>query len=243
MYLPSPLAARFVRRDLRPALRRAHLRPAVLGWDLSWGRLPGSNALVRATRAGALSGIAWHCYFGGPGDMSALHAVSPRALQVVDECATGSGDPWPTAELEIASFRDWAGAVSEWNLALDPAGGPVQPPNLGCTGCTGVVTVNPATHGFTLSRDYYELGQVSRFVHPGARRLRSTHFVSYRDTHGRVPSVTAGLDDVAFRNPGGTIVLIAYDHSRRPIRFAVRWRGRYARYTIPAGATATLRWR
>ena len=39
MYLPSPLEARFVRRQLRPALRRAKLNPALLGWDLSWGRL------------------------------------------------------------------------------------------------------------------------------------------------------------------------------------------------------------
>ncbi|HEX5193245.1 MAG TPA: glycoside hydrolase family 30 beta sandwich domain-containing protein [Solirubrobacteraceae bacterium] len=243
MYLPAPRAARFLRHDLQPALRRAHLHPALFGWDLSWGRLPSSNPLVRATRAGSLRGIAWHCYFGGPRDMTALHAVSPRALQIVDECATGSGDPWTTSELEIASFRNWAGAVAEWNLALDPNGGPVQPPNRGCAGCTGIVTVDPASHRFTLSPDYDELGQVSRFVRPGARRLHSTHFVSYRDTHGRVPSVTAGLDDVVFRNPGGGIVLIAYDNSRRPIRFAIAWRGRYARYTIPPHATATLRWR
>jgi glucosylceramidase len=243
MYLPSTRAARFVRRDLRPALRRARMRPAVFGWDLSWGRLPATNPLVQATRAGSVTGIAWHCYFGNPDDMTALHAVAPGAMQIVDECATGSGDPWATSELEIASFRDWASAVAEWNLALDPEGGPVQPPNLGCGGCTGVVTVDPATRTFTLSRDYYELGQVSRFVDPGARRLQSTHFVSYRNLHGRVPSVSAGVDDVAFRNPPGGIVLIVYDNSRRPVRVAIAWRGRYARYTIPARATATLRWR
>ena len=102
--------------------------------------------------------------------------------------------------------------------------------------------MDPATHTFALSRDFYELGQVSRFVSPGARRLPSTHFVSYGESPLRVPTVTAGLDDVAFRNPGGGIVLIAYDDSSAPIRFAIRWRGRYARATIPAGATMTLRW-
>jgi glucosylceramidase len=247
MYLPSALEARFVRRQLRPALRRAQLRPALLGWDLSWGRLPESSPLTRATHAARgpapLTGIAWHCYYGSPAAMTALHGVAPRALQVVDECATGSGDPWPTSELQIASFRNWAGAVALWNLALDPAGGPVQPPNEGCQGCTGIVTVDPATHTFTLSRDFYELGQVSRFVSPGARRLSSTHFVTYGDSRLRVPTVTAGLDDVVFRNPGGGIVLIAYDDSASPIRFAIRWHRRYARVTIAAGATMTLRWR
>jgi len=247
MYLPSPLEARFVQRNLRPALRRAKLSPVLLGWDLSWGPLPISNPLTRATRAAhgpaPLTGIAWHCYYGSPSDMTALHDLAPNALQIVDECATGSGDPWPTSELQIASFRNWAGAVALWNLALDPAGGPVQPPNEGCQGCTGIVTVDPTTHTFALSRDFYELGQVSRFVSPGARRLPSTHFVSYGESPLRVPTVTAGLDDVAFRNPGGGIVLIAFDDSSAPIRFAIRWHRRYARATIPAGATITLRWR
>jgi glucosylceramidase len=247
MYLPSPLEAQFVRRQLRPALRSAKLSPALLGWDLSWGRLPESSPLAQATHAARgpapLTGIAWHCYYGNPTAMTALHAVSPRALQIVDECATGSGDPWPTSELQIASFRNWAGAVALWNLALDPAGGPVQPPNEGCQGCTGIVTVDPLTHTFWLSPDFYELGQVSRFVAPGARRLASTHFVSYGDSPSRVPTVTAGLDDVVFRNPGGGLVLIAYNDSAEPLRFAIRWHRRYARATIPAGATMTLRWR
>jgi glucosylceramidase len=175
--------------------------------------------------------------------MTTLHDVASSALQIVDECATGSGDPWPTSELQIASFRNWAGAVALWNLALNPAGGPVQPPNEGCRGCTGIATIDPATHTFALSRDFYELGQVSRFVAPGAQRLSSTHFVAYGDSPRRVPTVTAGLDDVVFRNPGGAIVLIAYNGSSAPIRFALRWHRRYARATIPAGATITLRWR
>jgi glucosylceramidase len=247
MYLPSPLEARFVRRQLRPALRRARLSPALFGWDLSWGRLPDSDPLTRATHAtrgpAPLTGIAWHCYYGSPTAMTALHRVAPGALQIVDECATGSGDPWPTSELQIASFRNWAGGVALWNLALDPTGGPVQPPNEGCQGCTGIATVDPVTHTFWLSPDFYELGQVSRFVAPGARRLASTHFVSYGESPSRVPTVTAGLDDVVFRNPGGGLVLIAYNDSAATTRFAIRWNRRYARTTIPAGATITLRWR
>jgi glucosylceramidase len=243
MYLPSPLESQFVTHDLRPALAHAGLHPSLLGWDLSWGRLPGSNALVRAARHHALSGIAWHCYYGNPHDMAALHHAAPHALQAVDECATGSGDPWVTTELEIASFRNWASAVAAWNLALDPEGGPVQPPNLGCSGCTGLVTVDPFAHRFTLSRDYDQLGQVSRFVRPGARRLASTHFVAYRDRHHRVPTVTPGLDDVVFRNPDGQMVLIAYANSRRPLRFAIAWHGHFIRDTIPPRATLTLRWR
>jgi glucosylceramidase len=56
-------------------------------------------------------------------------------------------------------------------------------------------------------------------------------------------TVSNGLDDVAFRNPDGTKVLIAYDNSSAPVSFAVRSDGRSFGYTIPAGATTTLVWR
>ncbi len=245
MELPGAEEAAFVAGDLRPALRRAGLHPAVFGWDLSWGPLAANNPLIEATRTPArgLNGLAWHCYYGAPGAMSRAHSLSPAATQIVDECSTGAREPWSSAEVMIASFRNWAQTVSLWNLALDPAGGPVQPPNSGCLGCTGVVTVNEATHAYTLSRDYFELGQFSRFVEPGAVRIASNHLVRYDLTPAYQTVVTPGLDDVAFENPDGTRVLLADDTSSLPIRFAVRWHGETAIDTIAAGATATLRWR
>jgi Glycosyl hydrolase family 30 beta sandwich domain len=38
-------------------------------------------------------------------------------------------------------------------------------------------------------------------------------------------NATAGLDDVAFKNPDGSKILLAYNNSPRPIRFAVAWKG------------------
>jgi glucosylceramidase len=54
--------------------------------------------------------------------------------------------------------------------------------------------------------------------------------------------VSPGLDDVALRNPNGSLVLIAYDGSAAPIRFGVAWRGRAFSYTLAAGATVTFVW-
>ena len=85
-----------------------------------------------------------------------------------------------TSELLISSTRDWASAVALWNLALYPQGGPAQSLGYGCEGCTGVVSVDPQTGQYTLSRDYYQLAQFSRFISPGAVRISSPHFVSYR---------------------------------------------------------------
>ena len=77
---------------------------------------------------------------------------------------------------------------------------------------------------------------------PGAFRIRSDRLVSdFRSPSGAY-GVTAGLDDVAFLNPNGERVLIAYDNSPDPIQFAVQWRGRSFLYTLRPWATVTFAW-
>jgi glucosylceramidase len=155
--------------------------------------------------------------------------------------------PFSTSELEIASMRNWASAVALWNVALDQNGGPVQPPNAGCSGCTAIVTIDDTTHTVTFTRDYYQLGQVSKFLAPGAVRIGSNNFVSYRYIPTGVaqanPFATPGLDDVAFQNPDGSRVLVAYNSATTPIKFAARDDGYYFNYTLEPGATATFIWK
>jgi glucosylceramidase len=203
---------------------------------------PDLRTLIRLPTA-ALTGLAWHCYHGSPTMMRGVHAASPGTQQIVDECTTGGGDIWPTSELLISSFRNYANAVALWNLALDPEGGPVQSPNSACQSCTGLVTINEQTGTYTLSKDFYELGQLSHFVQPGAVRIASNHFVSYGLTAKYQTVVSPGLDDVAFENPNGSRVLFAYNNSTLPINFDLEWRGSSVSYTIPAGATTTFNWR
>jgi glucosylceramidase len=247
--------ARFIGEDLVPALQAAGLDPEILGYDFEWScrdnttaspcepRYP--NELAADPQAGPeLSGIAWHCYAGNVHRMSTFHVLMPRLDQVVSECASGRLTPGPPAELEIAAARNWASAVVLWNIALDPLGGPVQPPNFGCAGCIGLATVDERTHSYRLSRDYYQLGQASRYVAPGAVRIASNTFV--RDKFANVNLsggyTTPGLDDVAFLDPDGARVLLTYNSGRSPVGFAVRWRGSYFSYTLASGATATFRW-
>jgi glucosylceramidase len=188
--------------------------------------------------------MAWHCYAGNVDEMSSLHALAPRLAEVVSECTSGRLTPGPPAQLEIAAARNWAGAVVLWNIALDPRGGPVEPPNWGCGGCIGLVRVDERTHQYRLSRDYYQLGQASRYVRPGAVRIGSNTFVSDQNTYlrRRGSYTTPGLDDVAFLDPDGTRVLLAYNSGRSPVRFAIRWRGSYFTYTLAPGSMATFRW-
>ncbi|HWC86410.1 MAG TPA: glycoside hydrolase family 30 beta sandwich domain-containing protein [Solirubrobacteraceae bacterium] len=235
--------ARFVHDDLAPALRAAHIDAGIYGYDWGWppAQIRLSYALARSHAAGDLAGISTHCYRGNPTTISALHAQAPRLDEIVAECSPGLM-PASTAEVAIASMRNWASAFALWNLALDPRGGPVQPPNHACPRCTGIVTIDEGAHTVRFTRDYFELGQLSKYVLPGAVRIGSNHFVSYVRPTAHRSMATAGLDDVAFVNEDGSRVLVAYDNSPAPVAFAVRDGGRSFRYTLPSRATGTFIW-
>lgn len=236
--LSAASEANWVVHDLRPALARARLSPRIYGADLGWGPTTTyAAATAQGKAARVLAGLAWHCYFGAPTSMDADGALD----SIVDECSPGL-TPTPISEVVISSLRNWASTVALWNLALDPSGGPAQLPNHGCKGCSGLVTIDPRTGIVTPRLAYYQLGQASAFVAPGAQRVASPTFVHYRYPGPGVDVATPGLDDVALRNPDGSLVLVAYDNSTRPIQFSVAWKGRAFSYRLAAGATATFVW-
>jgi glucosylceramidase len=243
--LPATDEATFIANYLKPALRQARLKTQIFGFDYHWQyALPYVGTLLRSAAGPDLAGIASHCYAGSPTVMSQLHRAVPRLQQWVSECSTQKAfATWIPSELEIASLRNWASAVNTWNLALDPDGGPVQAPNTACAGitpasrCNGLLTVDERTHHVSYNSGYYQLGQLSKFLKPGAVRIYSNHFVQY-SPGGPGP----GLDDVAFRNPDGSEGLLAYNNSGASARFAVAWHNKSFSYVLPAGATATFTW-
>ncbi len=241
MEFPATNEGQFIADDLAPALQAAGLSTKIYGNDLSWSSSSYASALASGPAAGDLSGISWHCYFGSPTAMTQQHAATPGLDQLVDECSPeirGFGTP----EFLISSLRNWASAVSVWSVALDPNDGPIQAGN-SCPGCTGPVTINEATQAVTLRPEYYQLGQVSDFVQPGATRIDSPSTVTYGLNSSSVETVTAGLDDVAFQNPDGSYVLVVYNNnSAAPITFAVDEGGRYFTYSLPNNAMTTFVW-
>jgi glucosylceramidase len=238
--LSEPQEEVLVSRFLAPALHAARQGTAIYGLDRG-ANLAYAESLVQGGAGPDLAGIAWHCY-GGMQVMSALHAVDPRVKQVVSECAPGI-IPYPPTEVMISALRNWASAVALWNVALDPAGGPVELPNSACTGCTPLVTISERTHRATRDLDYYQVGQFSKFIQPGAVRIAATRLVSDFRTAAGGYGVTPGLDDVAFLNPDGTRVLVVYDNASTRMKFTVRWRGKMFAYALAPGTTATFTWR
>jgi glucosylceramidase len=230
----------FISQYLQPALRRAGLHPKIYGNDGSWSPLTYADSLLSGPAAGDLTGISSHCYFGSPSAMSQLHDSAPGLDQIADECSPEIRDVG-VPEYLISTLRNWASVAAVWNVALDPQGGP-HGTAYGCPGCAGVVTIDEQSHTVSFSSEYYQLGQVSAFVQPGAIRIDSPSFVTYRVNRSGFETASRGLDDVAFQNPDGSLVLIAHNNSSAPITFAVDSNGHYFTYTLPSTAMTTFVW-
>ena len=243
--------------DLGPMLRAAGLRTQIFAYDHNWTEHPNDVAatppdetadinaypqnVLNSPAAKYVAGVAYHCYFGDPSAMTTLHNQFPDKAIYFTECSgSQSADPantfsdtlkWHARNLIIGSPRNWAETVINWNLALDPSGGPHVG---GCATCTPIVTVGP---GDTVTRnaEYYTLGHLARFVQPGAVRIASTSFGT-TGWNGQVM-------DVAFRNPDGSTVLVAHNENDNPSTFGVKEGDQAFSYTLPGGALATFTWR
>ena len=250
--------ADLVRGYLGPALVASGLGAKILGFDSNWVQnYPFTLAgdLANDAQAGSyLQGMAWHCYEGDVEAMAAFHALYPGQEQDETECASGvsPGDP---AEAIIASVRNWANGALVWNVALDQAGGPRQ--GNGCDECFAPVRVVDATTPgtYTLTSDYYQLGQASKFVQPGAYRVDSSHFAVYQAglllanpsganlSTSYANPMSSTVDDAAFVNPDGSRVLLAYNASYTPRSFKIRVGNEAFTYAnLPSRGTVTFVW-
>jgi len=220
--------AGFIGNNLGPALAQANLSPAVLGTDFNTNVLNDyAEPLMRDSNASKyLAGTAWHCYAGNLNAISTMHAAFPNKDDYETECSDGI-DPQNAIETFIQSTRNWARTATMWNIAQDQNNGPVIPG--GCNTCTPLVTVNQNTGNVTYNAGFYSVGHFSKFVLPGAKRIAST--------------TTANLDNVAFQNPDGTLVLIVDNTSGSSQSFSTSWGGQQFNDTLPAHGIATYQWK
>ena len=235
MRLDPSARARFVGDYLGPLLERSGLATRILDWDHNWDE-PQSplRMLSDATARRYVAGVAWHCYGGDVTAQSVVRDRFPDTDVYFTECSGGDWAPrfsdnlmWTVKNLVIGSTRHWARGVLMWNLALDEAHGPHSG---GCGDCRGVVTIDSRTGVATRNEEYFALAHASRFVKPGAHRIAST-------------TGADSVDNVAFRNPDGSTVLVVLNSAAGARRFTIQSGRRQVEGTLPAFAVATLRWR
>ncbi|TGX54051.1 glycosyl hydrolase [Sphingomonas gei] len=235
MRLSAAQRARIIGDHLGPELERAGLKTRILDWDHNWDQPKQPLAVLADPQAARhVAGVAWHCYGGNVRAQSEVRDRHPDKDVFFTECSGGEwSTAWPDSwawtmrNLVIGSTRNWARGVLMWNLALDENFGPHLG---GCGNCRGVVTIDSRTGAVTRNLEYYALGHASRFVAVGAWRIASD-------------SRSGEVETVAFANPDGSNVLLAFNAAKDATAFTVVNDGRHFAYSLAPGAAATFRWR
>ena len=225
----------FVGTDLLPAFHAAGLTTKVLihdwNWDLydTWAAPLMNDTKIR--NDSLFGGIAWHGYGGDVGEQTTVHNMFPN----VDAFDTEhSGGTWIANQQNedmnniISYTRNWGRTIDKWSLAVDQNMGPH---NGGCGTCTGLITVHNGdsrSGQVDYTVEYYDMGHLTKFVKPGARRIDST--------------ANSTIPNVAWKNPDGSKALIAYNGTGGTQLLKVNWGNESFTYNLPAATSATFTW-
>ncbi|TAL85614.1 MAG: glycosyl hydrolase [Rhodanobacter sp.] len=235
MEMPASTRARIISKYLGPALAARKPKTVILAWDHNWDQ-PQQPLSVLGDPAAAryIGGVAWHCYRGSPSAQSQVHRAFPKKDAYITECSGGdwassrNGELlWFARDLLLGGLRNWARGVVYWNLALDEHYGPHFG---GCGTCKGLVVIDSRTGAVSRNDEYYAFAHFSRFVLPGAVRVKSS-------------TLEKGLANVAFKNAhGGSVVLVLVNSNTQTRHISVSQDETHFQYTLPPQSVATFVW-
>jgi glucosylceramidase len=212
----------------------------------NWADTSYADTVLQSSASTYLAGTSFHWYTGAVGAMSTVEALNQNKgvwfTEATDtvSCATtcptltgpilsASGFALQMQSLIIGVPQNHGRSVVAWNVALNQNEGPQ---NNGCKDCVGIVTIDSSTTPASVYFNtlYYALGHIGKFVTPGA-------FVI-----GTTTTASSAVQDTAFLNPDGSIVLVAFNASSSAAAVTVQWNSQSFNYTIPANAAVTFKW-
>lgn len=127
----------------------------------------------------------------------------------------------------IGDFRGGLNAFCDWNLLLDTKNGPFSNRDGRKLFCDAPVIADVGNDKLIKELSYYYIGHFSRFVKQGAVRIESS---SYTDK----------VENVAFLNPDGQIVVILLNRTDEPQKSNLMCEGKKTEYICPAHSIATI---
>ena len=138
---------------------------------------------------------------------------------------------WHARNLVLGVTRNWAKTVVNWNLALDPTGGPH---NGGCDTCTGVRHRRPGRHRHPQRRVLH--ARAPRAVRAARRGPDRQHVVRHHRLERRRSWTPPSATPTARPRSSCTT------RTTTRATFAVAQGGASFDYTLPGGALATFTW-
>ncbi len=230
MVLSAIQEADFIKNNLGPAFQAAGINTKIIIWDHNCDN-PGYPIAILNDAAAKpfIDGSAFHLYAGDISALSSVHSAFPDKNLYFTEQWTGANDSfagdlkWHIKNVIIGSMRNWSRNALEWNLASDGGYNPHTPG--GCTECKGALTLDGAINR---NVSYYIIAHASKFVPPGSVRIGS--------------NIAGNIFNAAFKTPGGKKVLIAVNDGNTVESFNIKFNGKWATTSLPAGGVATYVW-
>jgi O-glycosyl hydrolase len=222
----------FIRDHLGPAFRRHGLATRIWCYDHNYNTKPRGDdpglayplkILSDPAAAQFVGGVAFHGYAGEPSGMSVLQHEFP---QMTIHFTEGSVFGVRGGIELIEKLRNWASSYNAWVTILDTKGKPNNGP---FEASRTIITFDPATGKATEHFDFFLYGHFMRFIHRGAVRVQSS-------------DSSRSLANVAFRNPGGNLVLVLVNAESRDRSLGIKCGDRVASTRLPGRSVATFVW-
>ncbi|MVN22805.1 glycoside hydrolase family 30 protein [Mucilaginibacter arboris] len=232
MLMIAPDQANFVKTNLGPAFKAAHITTKIIIYDHNADRPDYPISILNDAEAKKyIDGSAFHLYAGKIEALSEVHEAHPDKNLYFTEQWMGAPGNFKRdiadhiTKLTIGATRNWSRSVIEWNLAADPNNNP-HTDRGGCNRCMGGITIDQDS--ITRNPAYYVVAHAAKFVRPGSVRISS--------------SLVGSLHNVAFKTPDNKIVLIVINNSPGIQKFNIRYKGCKANTQLNSGSVATFVW-
>ena len=165
-------------------------------------------------------GVAFHWYVGDFFDnVQKVHDAYPdKKLFFTEGCQEGGPHfgEWNVGERYAHSIVNdlnrWTVGWVDWNLILDSIGGYNHTNNL----CSAPIHVFPGQDSICFNNSYYYIGQFSRFIRPGAKRILTS-------------STSDDLEVTAFINTDNKIAVVVVNRTEKEIHYYLKLNRRSAK--------------
>lgn len=214
----------FIRDHLGPVFARRNLSTKIWCYDHNFNH-PNFPATILTDPQAAkyIDGTGFHLYEGKPSAMTWLHEKFPDKHVYFTE---GSVFDMTGAVEIISYFRNWARCYNAWVTVIDHK----AQPNAGPHDCSPTcIVLNSETLELEYRFDYYMYGHFMKFIDRRAVRIDSTS--------------SRNVPNVAFRNPDGSIVLVAANPGKKTQELSIGYKKLGLEAKLITESIATFIWK
>jgi glucosylceramidase len=223
----------FLRDYLYPTLSEQGLDHIKLNiWDHNKERMyERAKTIIDEETINMVDGVAFHWYSGDHFEAITLtHEAFPeKELIFTEGCveySRFSADQLKNAQMYahdiMGNLNAGMTGFIDWNIFLDEKGGPNHVGNY----CDAPIMVNTQTGELMVKLSYDYIGHFSKYIKPGAKRIGLSKY-------------TSELEVTAFKNPEGSLVLVALNRTCKRLPVVIRVNGELIEFELPESSIAT----